>query len=56
MSPLGDPHQTSDTNELPAREPMPTSFAPFWRFLASLVLLTVAIGAASALIGLALSD
>ncbi len=39
-----------------AREPMPTSFKPFWRFLGLLFLLTLCIGGASAIIGLALSD
>lgn len=41
---------------MPAREPMPTSFKPFWRFLGLLFLLTLCIGGASAIIGLALSD
>jgi hypothetical protein len=40
----------------PDREPMPASFSPFWRFLGLLVLLTLCIGAASAIIGLALTD
>lgn len=40
----------------PEREPMPTSFKPFWRFLGLLFLLTLCIGGASAIIGLALSD
>ncbi|REH38673.1 hypothetical protein DFR26_0832 [Paraperlucidibaca baekdonensis] len=39
-----------------AREPMPANFNPFWRFLGLLFLLTVGIGIASAIIGLALSD
>lgn len=37
------------------REPMPTSFKPFWRFLSLLFLLTLAIAAASAITGLALT-
>lgn len=40
---------------MPAREPMPASFRPFWRFLLAMVVLTVLIGVASALTGLALS-
>lgn len=38
------------------REPMPANFNPFWRFLGLLFFLTVGIGIASAIIGLALSD
>lgn len=37
------------------REPMPSSFKPFWRFLLYLLALTVAIAAASAITGLALT-
>ena len=37
------------------REPMPSSFKPFWRFLLFLVVLTLVVGAVSALTGLALT-
>ncbi|MEL0027425.1 MAG: hypothetical protein VW625_01970 [Perlucidibaca sp.] len=40
---------------MPEREPMPTSFRPFWRFLLMLIALTVCIGLASWATGLALS-
>lgn len=40
---------------MPAREPMPSSFRPFWRYLLLMALLTIVIGAASAITGLALS-
>ncbi len=37
------------------REPMPSSFKPFWRFLLFLLVLTLVIGAVSAITGLALT-
>ncbi len=40
---------------MPAREPLP-SFRPFWHFLLLMLVLTVAIGLASAITGLALTD
>lgn len=42
--------------DMPEREPVPASFKPFWRFLGLMFLLTVCIGIAAAIIGLALSD
>ncbi|MEO6699308.1 MAG: hypothetical protein ABIR53_06440 [Paraperlucidibaca sp.] len=53
-----EPEQTaSPTQQIaPDREPMPASFKPFWRFLGLLILLTISIGIAAAIIGLALSD
>lgn len=53
---MPDPTTTPEASNAPAREPMPASFKPFWRFLGLLFLLTVGIGIASAIIGLALSD
>ncbi|WP_022957047.1 hypothetical protein [Perlucidibaca piscinae] len=38
-----------------SREPLPTDFRPFWRFLLGIFLLTVAIGLVSLATGLALS-
>lgn len=40
---------------MPAREPLPSSFRPFWHFLLLMLALTVAIGLASAITGLALT-
>ncbi len=40
---------------MPAREPLPVSFRPFWNFLLLMLVLTVVIGLASAITGLALS-
>ena len=37
------------------REPLPANFRPLWRFLLAIFLLTVAIGLASLVTGLALS-
>lgn len=41
---------------MPAREPLPTSFRPFWRFLLLMLALTLLIGLASAVTGLALTS
>ena len=38
-----------------SREPLPTDFRPFWRFLLGIFLLTAAIGLVSLATGLALS-
>ena len=38
-----------------AREPMPASFKPFWRFLLAILALIILIALASAVTGLALT-